>query len=146
MTNTTTVEIKSRWDGSVLFSAQVDASINDGLKIKAAVEIAVKAGAYLDGANLDGAYLDDKSALTGDRPIMQIGPIGSDSRYFIAYLTTTGLRLRAGCFFGTRDQFVAKLESEHGNNIHGQEYRAALALIDAHAALWTPVVEQESAA
>jgi uncharacterized protein YjbI with pentapeptide repeats len=109
-------------------------------------------GAYLDGANLEdaylrGAYLGGGLRLTGDRPIFQIGPIGSRGAYLVAYLTDQGLRVKTGCFFGTREEFEAKLQAEHGDNLHAQEYRAALALIDVHAALWTPKgeVEREAA-
>ena len=114
------------------------------------------AGAYLDGANLAranlaganlaGANLADKSELQGDRPILQIGPIGSRCAYFVAYLTNNGLRLHAGCFFGTRDEFEKKLQDEHDNNDHAKEYRAALAMIDAHAEIWTPKLEEKEAA
>ena len=103
-------------------------------------------GAYLARANLAGANLDDKSELQGDRPILQIGPIGSRCAYFIAYLTNKGLRLRAGCFFGTRDEFEQKLSDEHDSNNHAKEYRAALAMIDAHAEIWTPNLEEKEAA
>ena len=104
------------------------------------------AGANLDGANLAGANLADKSELQGDRPILQIGPIGSRCAYFVAYLTNNGLRLHAGCFFGTRDEFEKKLQDEHDNNDHAKEYRAALAMIDAHAEIWTPKLEEKEAA
>ena len=95
------------------------------------------AGAYLAGANLAGASLAG-ALLAGERPIFQIGPIGSRCEYFTAYLTTEGVKLRAGCFFGTVDEFTAKLSDEHGDNIHAKEYRAALDLIQCHAGLWTP--------
>ena len=100
------------------------------------------AGANLDGANLAGANLDganlDGALLVSERPIFQIGPIGSRCAYFTAYLTNEGVKLRAGCFFGTVDEFTAKLSEEHGDNIHAKEYRAALDLIHCHAGLWTP--------
>jgi len=60
---TVPVEIVSRWDSTeVLFRAEVDAAIPLFGRIKAAVQIAVKAradlsGAYLSGAYLSGAYL-----------------------------------------------------------------------------------------
>ncbi|NMG64346.1 pentapeptide repeat-containing protein [Azoarcus indigens] len=103
--------------------------------------------AYLRGANLGGAQVDDGSLLSGSRPIIQIGPIGSESRYLIAYITASGLRLRAGCFFGDRSAFEAKLAERHGDNEHAREYRAALAFIDAHAEIWPAVakIEAESA-
>jgi uncharacterized protein YjbI with pentapeptide repeats len=92
-------------------------------------------GAYLARANLDGAYLDG-ILLVGERPIFQIGPIGSRCAYFTAYLTTEGVKLRAGCFFGTVEEFTEKLSKEHGDNTHAKEYRAALVLIEAHAEIW----------
>ena len=176
---TVTVNIVSRWDSTnILFSVEVDAKISARLRIRAAVEIGVNAGAYLAGANLvganldgaslagaylaganlvganldganlaranfaranlDGAYLDGKSTLIGERPIFMIGPIGSESRTFMAYITSQGPRIRAGCFFGTREEFLARLKNKHGGNAHAQEYMAALALIDAHFKLWAP--------
>jgi len=163
---------------NILFSAEVDAKISEKFKIRGALEIGVKAhanlahanlyganlvGANLDGANLDGANLahanlahanlfganlDDKSVLTGIRPVFMIGPIGSSSRTFVAYITTQGLRLRAGCFFGTREQFLERLEITHGDtgSIHAREYKAALAMIDAHCEIWTPKTVSEVAA
>ena len=95
-------------------------------------------GANLAGANLDGANLDGEEKLTGERPIIQIGPIGSRCAYLVAYLTDGGIRIRAGCFFGTKKEFVAKVKETHGDNEHAQEYKAALKLIDLHAKLWTP--------
>ena len=95
-------------------------------------------GANLDGAYLDGAYLRGAKKLIGDRPAFTLGPIGSRCDYFTAYLTDKGIYLRAGCFFGTVAEFIDKLEREHGTNEHGREYRAALALIECHARLWTP--------
>jgi hypothetical protein len=58
-TATVPVEIVSRWDEApVLFRAEVDAHIPLIGRIKAALEIGVKARANLAGANLAGAYLD----------------------------------------------------------------------------------------
>ena len=94
-------------------------------------------GANLSGANLRGANLDGKT-LIGNRPVFTLGPIGSRCDYFTAYLTDKGIYLRAGCFFGSVAAFTDRLEREHGTSEHGQEYRAALTLIECHARLWTP--------
>ena len=137
-TATTKIVIKHRHTDAVLYEYQpTDEQQASGLAMRTALETAKKVRANLDGANLDGANLDGKK-LIGDRPTFTLGPIGSRSDYFTAYLTDKGLRLRAGCFFGTRDEFVAKLNAEHGDNVHGAEYRAALRLIAVHAELWTP--------
>ena len=153
------IQIKARFSAAVLFEHEAE---NNTVSIT--LQAAVKAranldGAYLDGANLAGAYLaraylaranlagaylQDKSKLVGERPIIQIGPIGSRCAYFVAYLTDQGLRLRAGCFFGTRAEFEAKLSDTHKDSQHAKEYRAALALIDAHAEIWTPAVTEKA--
>jgi len=95
-------------------------------------------GAYLRGANLRGAYLRDGVRLIGARPVVQVGPIGSRSDWLIAYLTDGGIRIDAGCQRQiTRDEFEARVSDTHGDNQHAREYRAALAYIDAHAAIWS---------
>ena len=101
--------------------------------------------ANLSGANLSGAYLKNKEKLVGGRPVLQIGPIGSRCAYFVAYVTDQGLRFDAGCQHQiTREVFEGRLTELHGENQHANEYRAALALIDAHAEIWAP--KEEAAA
>jgi hypothetical protein len=97
----------------------------------------------LDGANLAGANLDGGESLIGERPIFQIGPIGSRCTYFVAYITNKGIRLRAGCFFGSIDEFDSKLSDTHVDNNHANEYRAALQLVRAHAEIWAPKEPQQ---
>ena len=153
-----TIQIKSWLSGKVLFEHtqegnSVSITLQAGIKAGANLAGANLAGANLDGANLAGAYLaranldganlaganlDGEEKLTGERPIIQIGPIGSRCAYLVAYLTDGGIRIRAGCFFGTKKEFVAKVKETHGDNEHAQEYKAALKLIDLHAKLWTP--------
>ena len=106
--------------------------------------------ANLSGVNLSGAYLRGAKVhdlpLVGARPFLAIGPIGSESRTVFAWLTESGLRIQAGCFFGTCDEFSTRLAETHGDNKHAQEYAAALVLIDAHAKLWAPAAEVAQAA
>ena len=156
-------------NGCVLFEADIPADTPSGLAMRAALEKAVSAGAYLDGANLAGAYLTganltrsylaganldgaylaganltganlDGATLVGNRPILQIGPIGSRCAYLASYITDAGIKVRAGCFFGSIEEFEAACAKTHGDNDHGKEYAAAVAMIRAHAAIWTPWV------
>ena len=136
-------QIKHRHTGSVLFEYES----GSGLSMREALEKATTAkanlyganlyGADLGGANLYGANLGGKK-LIGGRPFFIIGPIGSRGDYVQAWITDAGVMIRAGCFFDTRNQFELALDATHGQNNHGQEYRAALVLIDKHAELWTP--------
>ena len=93
-------------------------------------------GANLRGANLYGANLGEDVKLVGDRPILQIGPIGSRSDYLTAFFTDRGIYLRTGCFFGTLVEFRASLAKTHDGNTHATEYEAALHLILRHRELW----------
>ncbi len=131
------IEIKSRFSLEVLFSHDCE---NNSVAVTLAAAINAK-------ANLYGANLGDAGKLTGDRPYFAVGPIGSRKDVLAAFLTEKGVYLRAGCFFGTVEQFREKLEDDHGDNIHGNEYRAALHLVLAHYEAWpaTPVEEEAPA-
>ena len=168
-------QIKHRYTDSVLFECDVPDTVKSGMAARHSLEKAVAAnanlssaylngadlsganlsgaylsGAYLNGANLrdanlSGAYLSDDKKLTGLRPFLSIGPIGSRCDYLSAFITDAGVMIRAGCFFDTRAKFEAALIAEHGNNDHAREYLAALTLIDCHSGIWTPKVEVATA-
>lgn len=58
---------------------------------------------------------------------IKVGPIGSrnDDAYF--YADGEGkIFVRAGCFFGTEDEFLSKLMETHGNNAYASGYKLAL--------------------
>ena len=156
------IEIKCRFTGSVLFEHSVkDNSIK--LTVIAAVEKKVSLrgadlrgadlrGAYLRGADLRGAYLrgadlsgadlrgailnDGSKVDDGPRPFVYFGLFGSDERELIAFRTDKGIRIQTGCFFGTVEEFTAAVEKKHGDNEHGQEYAAVIALVKLHFKLW----------
>ena len=93
--------------------------------------------ADLQGADLRGADLLDDLKLVGNRPLLQVGPIGSRVDYLTAFLTENGVYLRTGCFFGTVAEFRASLAKTHVGNIHALEYSSALDLISRHAEIWS---------
>ena len=117
-------------------------------------------GADLRGADLRGTDLyyadlrvanlggpgDEKLLLVGERPVLQLGPLGSRCAYMLAFLTDQGVYVRSECFWNTLEKFREAVEREHGDSNHGQEYRAAIALIELHSKLWTPAKEEEKAA
>ena len=136
------IEIK-RINGSVLYTAEIADDRPECRRLRDAVQTAVRDGAYLDGANLrgaslgganlDGAYLGGASLggdtkLTGPRPIVMMGPIGSRNDTLTVFRTDAGLRVQTGCFFGTDAEFLAGVAETHGDSRHGSDYRAALAL------------------
>ena len=121
-------EIKSRFSSAVLFTAELEAKYESepaSVQLGAAIKLA-----NLARANLDGALL------LGKHPVIQLGPLGSRSAYLIAYLTDAGIKVKAGCFFGTLAEFEAAAANTHDDNEHGRDYVAAVAFIKAHFEIW----------
>ena len=104
--------------------------------------------ADLRDADLWGAYLQDADLRDADLwgaagKILSFGPIGS--RQGITYVTKTErtIHVRCGCFYGTLEEFAAKVEEEHGDSQHGKSYKAAIEFIKAYdAACWQDDVEE----
>lgn len=99
---------------------------------------------YLDGVsyglntNFEGVTIRDGCKLAGERPIFQIGPVGSCCDYLVVYNTDKGLRFDAGDLGQvTREAFEARLflPHRHRDSIYIDEYKAALSFIDARIAL-----------
>ena len=99
--------------------------------------------ADLRDADLWGADLRDANLRGAAGKILSFGPIGS--RQGITYVTKTErtIHVRCGCFYGTLEEFAAKVEEEHGDSQHGKSYKAAIEFIKAHdAACWQDDVEE----
>ena len=79
-------------------------------------------GADLRGADLRGAYLG--GAKIKDKGILLIGNIGSRCDCTTIYNTDKGIYVKCGCFFGTIDEFVAKVKETHKGNEHERDYLA----------------------
>ena len=104
-----------------------DANLEDANLEDANLEGANLEGANLRGANLRGASLEDLSKLTGERPVLTLGPLGSRCAYLTVYLTDQGLRVKAGCFFGSDTDFLKAVTEIHGTSKHATDYTAAIA-------------------
>ena len=146
-----TITIRNRWTDAVLYTHETTAERQaSGLAMRDALEAAVKSRAYLSGANLSGAYLSGAKVrgltLIGERPCMQIGPIGSRCALLTLWLTESGPQAQTGCFFGSLDAFESAVGAEHeaGGHAHA-EYTAAIALMRCHAEQWTPATEAVAA-
>jgi Pentapeptide repeats (8 copies) len=131
--------VGARLDGARLVGARLDGARLDGARLVGAR----LDGARLDGARLVGARLDNGEKIVPfkkcEKPVFQIGGLGSAFRYLVAYLTEDGIRLRTGCFFGSIAQFEAKLKETHGQkgSKHALEYRAAIKMVKTHFDIWS---------
>ena len=105
MSKTETMEIKHRYTGAVLFSARVDVSLSDGLKIGAAVKLAIKADANLAGANLADANLAGAN-LARANGLLDCGSPYSWRVVIVAH--KDGIRISARCRWMTFEEATAR--------------------------------------
>ena len=116
------IEIKHRYTGAVLFSADVG-------NMRLCVEAALTARADIRYADLTSA---DLTSAIGARGFLSIGPVGSRDDTLLAVIDDSGgVRISTGCFSGSLADFEAAVSATHGDSAHGQHYRLAIALIKA---------------
>lgn len=65
--------------------------------------------------------------LTNSRYIA-VDKIGSEKRKTYFFASEEGFFVRAGCWFGTFDEFEARVKDVHGGTRHEKDYLAALSL------------------
>ena len=83
--------------------------------------------------NLDGdAWVFDNARVYGDAEVFRtnhylvVGPIGSRDDYTTFFRSKDGvIKVKCGCFKGTTDEFLAKVEKTHGNSKYAKVYRMA---------------------
>jgi uncharacterized protein YjbI with pentapeptide repeats len=138
--------------GANLSGANLSYAVLSGAYLSGAnLSGAYLSGAYLSGANLSGAYLSGATVkglkLIGNRPYMQIGPIGSRCATLMLWLTDAGPHASTGCFFGSLNEFAAAVADEHKEGSHAHiEYMAAIVLMRCHVEQWTPIAAEAVAA
>lgn len=115
------IDINSRL-GSLLFSYETEENT-----IKKTLLEAIKHGADLSGADLRSANLSGADLRSADKCSFQ--SFGSLNRTTTAYKDGEAIKIVCGCFFGTLDEFITQVESHHGDNKHGKEYKAMIELI-----------------
>ena len=91
--------------------------------VSAIVQLANFAPDTLKGATIDGHAII--SAIT-------FGPLGSRNDKLLAALTDDGFYFQTGCFFGTKKELLAAVESTHGGTRHERDYKLAIDFLEAY--------------
>ena len=85
----------------------------------------VKAGEF-------GGFVEKVDNLAGDAWVFRtnhysvIGPIGSRGDYTTFFRSKEGtIKVKCGCFRGTTDEFLDKVEKTHGDSKYAKVYRIA---------------------
>ena len=89
--------------------------------VGAIVQLANFAPDTLKGATIDGHVII--SATT-------FGPLGSRNDKLLAALTDDGFYFQTGCFFGTKEELLAAVESTHGGTRHERDYKLAIDFLE----------------
>ena len=73
------------------------------------------------------ALVSDDAGVFRVEHYLVMGPIGSRNAFTTFFRTKDGrIKVVCGCFFGTIDEFLAKVEQTHGDSKHAKVYRAAV--------------------
>lgn len=99
------------------------ASLTDVNLATALANSAIFAPETLKGATIDGHNII--SAIT-------FGLLGSRNDKLFATLTDDGFYFKAGCFFGTREELLAAVESTHPDSQHGRDYKLVVDFLEAY--------------
>lgn len=85
------------------------------------------------------ARVSGNAQVSGDADIKTTGDICSMSGFGSEYRTTTAFRTKngdvhvsCGCFFGSLEAFCQRVESTHGNNLYGREYKKMIEMLKIH--------------
>ena len=99
-------------------------------------------GANLDGANLVRANLDGANGVVG---FFCFGPIGSRKAYTWSRWEDGKYIVHCGCAHVDLDRFAEMVAEKHGDNRHGREYGAMIAMMRIRMSETKPDVESEKA-
>jgi hypothetical protein len=107
----------------------------DTVPVRANLHGADLSGANLHGAYLHGAYLHGAN-LHGATGIATIGPVGRSRRLVYAVAHADGPRIQAGCWWGSVEDTIARIEVDYADDPTARDrYVAAVRVV---AALVTP--------
>lgn len=113
--------------GAYLFKANLEgANLEDATLTDANLFGANLFGANLEGANLRGAKL------TGAKGIISLGPVGNIGRIIYGVRHDDGIRVKAGCFWGTLPEFTRKVAVKYGPT----GYRSGYGPVIEHLRAW----------
>jgi uncharacterized protein YjbI with pentapeptide repeats len=85
-------------------------------------------GVDITSAKLAGATFNGHTVVSAAK----FGPIGSRNDNLLALQTEGGLLFQTGCFFGTKEELLAAVESTHGDSKYGRDYKLAVDFLETY--------------
>ena len=79
------------------------------------------------------AWVSGNAEVYGDADYLVIGPIGSRNDITTFFKTANNdIKVSCGCFTGTIEEFLEKVNETHGNNNYAKEYKTAVEIAKIH--------------
>ena len=81
----------------------------------------------------DNAWVSGDARVSGNADYLVIGPIGSRNDITTFFKTSNNdIKVSCGCFTGTIEEFLEKVNETHGNNNYAKEYKTAVEIAKIH--------------
>jgi hypothetical protein len=107
--------------------------------------VSVNDGVYFIAWVSGDAWVYGYARVYGDAQIIWCSIIGSRAGTTTCFNAEGAPKVVCGCFYGTLDEFAAKVDKSHPEgNRYGDEYRALIALFRIRAASWKDIDGKDS--
>ena len=104
-----------------------NAEVSDNAEVFGDARVCGDARVYGD------ARVCDNAEVCGDADYICIKGLGSEYRNTTFYNNKKGgVSVCCGCFYGTLDEFAAKVKETHADNVYAKEYLAAVEVVKIH--------------
>ena len=118
-------------DGAIIHAGDLGGWIEkeDNLSQEGSAWVSDDARVYGKARVSDEAWVSGEAQVHRTTHVMTFGPAGSRNGTTTFYRNkNNSISVTCGCFNGSIDDFLAQVEITHGDNKHGQVYRAAAEL------------------
>ena len=100
-----------------------DACVYENAKVSGNAEV------YDNAYVFDNAWVCGNAKVKKTRDTISFTKVGSRNDTLTAFKTKMGFSIKVGCFLGSLEQFLKKVQESHENNKFAQEYRAIAEVI-----------------
>ena len=113
-----------------------EAEVSGNARVYGKAEVSDKAWVCGNARVSGEAEVSGNAEVSGTTHVMTFGPAGSRNDTTTFYRNkNNGISVTCGCFNGSMEDFLARVNETHGDNKHGQVYRAAADLAKLQIAL-----------
>lgn len=133
-------------DVSFINCSLIRADFSKALLIDVSFEGSTLGGAYFHGAAMSDTMFKGakfgRLTVTGNRPFIQIGPIGSRGDRLLCFNMNKGIYVSTGCFFGSLKEFEAAVRKRDFHPNHCDDYLETIDYVRNHFNRWNAPKEK----